>query len=353
LSSDYAALQEFYLATNGLSWTNNTNWLNSSVPLSDWYGVSTSIVDGEERMTSVNLPSNQLIGIIPSNIGNFDFLNSLDLDANTLSGNIPSSIGNLTNLTELSLTSNNLSGNLPDSLNNLTNLSSVNLSGNSLSGSIPFNSPTINLNISDNLFDFSDIEPYFSSGNYNSITYSPQRTTDLPEDITDAPGSNITLSINDTDINRNTQASSLNNQYQWYQDNLPIPEATSANYEILNAQETDSGIYFCRITNPILPGLVIDRAPITLFIDSALNITDSQESKFTLYPNPVKNWLTITSNSLENATIEIYDLNGRLMLERKSTSNITSLNIENLKSGVYILTIKSNGINSQKRFIKQ
>jgi hypothetical protein len=299
---DYSNLLDVYNSLGGSNWSDNVNWLDTSLPIAMWTGVSLS---NSGSVGGLNLPNN------------------------------------------------NLSGNLSDTLGNLTNLFSVNLSGNSLSGSIPFNSPTINLDISDNLFDFSDIEPYFSSGNYNSITYSPQRTTDIPEDITDAPGSNITLSINDTDINRNTQTSSLNNQYQWYQDNIPISEATSATYEILNAQETDSGIYFCRITNPILPGLVIDRAPITLFIDSALNITDSQESKFTLYPNPVKNWLTITANGLENATIEIYDLNGRLILERNATSNITSLNVENLKAGVYILTIKSNGITSQKRFIKQ
>ena len=40
-SQDRAVLVEFYNATNGANWDNNTNW-NSSAPLNQWHGVSTN-----------------------------------------------------------------------------------------------------------------------------------------------------------------------------------------------------------------------------------------------------------------------------------------------------------------------
>ena len=58
VSEDRAVLVEFYNATNGPNWTNNTNW-NSSAPVDQWYGVST---DAGGRVTGLLLPENGLTG---------------------------------------------------------------------------------------------------------------------------------------------------------------------------------------------------------------------------------------------------------------------------------------------------
>ena len=112
-SEDRAALVEFYNATNGANWTNNTNW-NSSEPLERWYGVST---DESGRVTALDLRNNQLTGSIPSSLGSLSNLRWLWLLNNDLTGSIPSSLGSLSsNLGVLWLRNNQLTGSIPAAL---------------------------------------------------------------------------------------------------------------------------------------------------------------------------------------------------------------------------------------------
>ena len=92
---DRAALEALYNATGGPNWTNNTNWL-SSLPLSDWHGVT---VDGNGCVAVLTLSDNQLTGTLPSELGNLARLEWLYLDNNQLTGTIPQSFTNLGALT--------------------------------------------------------------------------------------------------------------------------------------------------------------------------------------------------------------------------------------------------------------
>ena len=127
-SGDRAALVEFYDATNGASWTNNTNW-NSSEPLDRWYGVST---DANGRVARLSLAQNGLTGSIPPTVGNLTNLEVLALSLNQLTGSIPSTVGNLTNLRNLILGRNQLTGSIPSTVGNLTNLRVLDLIDNQL-----------------------------------------------------------------------------------------------------------------------------------------------------------------------------------------------------------------------------
>ena len=84
---DRAVLMEFYNATNRLNWVNNDNW-GSSVPLGQWYGVTT---DASGRVTLLSLEYNISGGSIPSSLGSLTKLEHLFLSGNDLSGSIPSS----------------------------------------------------------------------------------------------------------------------------------------------------------------------------------------------------------------------------------------------------------------------
>ena len=130
-SADRAVLVEFYNATGGANWTDNTNW-NGDAPLGQWHGVST---DAGGRVTELILFRNQLAGPLPSSLGNLTNLTVLDLAENQLSGPIPSSLGNLPNLEWLSL-SGDLTGSIPPEFSNLTNLRALQLNGD-LTGTIP------------------------------------------------------------------------------------------------------------------------------------------------------------------------------------------------------------------------
>ncbi len=69
--------------------------------------------------------------------------------------------------------------------------------------------------------------------------------------------------------------------------------------------------------------------------------------KITIYPNFVKDIIHIKSGVSDQFNIEIYDIYGRILRKDKLNDNI--LNVENLKSGYYIIKIN----NQSLKFIKQ
>ena len=131
--SDRDILQTLYDATDGPGWTRSANWLTDA-PLRTWHGVTTN---GQGRVVSLSLASNELSGDIPAELGHLTNLQTLYLQGNRLTGSIPPELGNLAYLQHLYLTSNQLTGTIPPQLGNLTNLSSLWLNGNQLTGSIP------------------------------------------------------------------------------------------------------------------------------------------------------------------------------------------------------------------------
>ena len=108
--TDRAALVALYNATDGDNWTNNTNWLSATVPIGEWYGVTT---DENGRVTVLNMHIKGLSGEIPPELGNLASLKKLELFTNQLSGEIPPELGNLASLEGLYLQDNQLSGCVP------------------------------------------------------------------------------------------------------------------------------------------------------------------------------------------------------------------------------------------------
>jgi Leucine-rich repeat (LRR) protein len=132
LQTDSLALVALYDSLAGDNWNNKTNW-KSTEPISNWYGVSVN----NNRVTNLNLRSNNLVGEIPADIGDLTGLDYLELRNNKLTGSIPSEIGNLVNLQTLRLYSNQLTGSIPASLGNLKALIYLYLYSNQLTGAIP------------------------------------------------------------------------------------------------------------------------------------------------------------------------------------------------------------------------
>ena len=65
---DRAALMALYDATNGVNWTNSTNW-GSSRPIGEWHGV---VTHPNGRVTELELVYNQLTGEIPAALAQFE-----------------------------------------------------------------------------------------------------------------------------------------------------------------------------------------------------------------------------------------------------------------------------------------
>jgi len=331
-SEDSLALVNLYMMTNGVSWTNKTNWLTG--PVKNWYGVA---VDAG-RVREINLDDNNLIGSIPSTIGNISRLKVLVISNNLLSGSLPKELGDLTKLQVFYAYNNLFGGELPNELGNMTALKDLWLDGNSFEGSIPSTLGNLislkSLAITDNKFtgtipkelaNLSNLE--YAYMNLNRLSGAlPQEFTNLTSliylnlndnqltSIPDFPDfffgslfvrrNNLTFESIEPNINSATTfgyhpqltiqslpsnntinegstfsiSASIpgsNNQYQWFRNGTALTGATTNTLTINTIHASMSGQYYLRIKSPIAPSL-------TLYTDTlALTVIDLPEQTIT------------------------------------------------------------------------
>jgi hypothetical protein len=90
----------------------------------------------------------------------------------------------------------------------------------------------------------------------------------------------------------------------------------------------------------------------TIIEGSSLSLTDESLADVSIYPNPVKNELTIkTTELLTDKIASIFDVNGKRLFSTKLDSY--QLNVSYLQTGFYILRIESNGRFITRKFIKK
>jgi len=185
-AGDEAALNDIYTSLDGPNWdtqktitrkeggtypqtfTNtgdNTGW-SSNVSLDDaanggMYGVEVAEIDGELRVTRLDLYMNNLEGVLPESITNLSKATYINIKQNIITGSLPSNMSNLTNITDLYLqgtitkehpkaspdyplypgkqdeSSNNFSGEIPSNFFNMPTLEYFQLSARNLTGTIP------------------------------------------------------------------------------------------------------------------------------------------------------------------------------------------------------------------------
>ncbi|XP_068340122.1 putative receptor-like protein kinase At3g47110 isoform X1 [Pyrus communis] len=112
-----------------------SSW-NESMHFCKWHGVTCSRRH-RQRVTKLDLQSQNLVGKLSPNIGNLSFLRELRLQNNSFSNEIPLQIGNLRRLQVLRLDMNSFSGSFPHNISFCFNLILVNFSRNKLVGKIP------------------------------------------------------------------------------------------------------------------------------------------------------------------------------------------------------------------------
>ena len=86
---------------------------------------------------------------------------------------------------------------------------------------------------------------------------------------------------------------------------------------------------------------------------ATLNVHDDLAEEFSIYPNPVLNQLTIKTPSEFNGAIEIIDINGKRVYNQNWSSNLITIDVSMLNSGVYVLKILDDNSIIIKRIIKQ
>ena len=70
-----------------------------------------------------------------------------------------------------------------------------------------------------------------------------------------------------------------------------------------------------------------------------------QNVNFNVYPNPASSTVFVEISSNENAQISIIDLTGRCVKEVVISNTVSSINIEDVESGVYFISVKQNDNN--------
>lgn len=92
----------------------------------------------------------------------------------------------------------------------------------------------------------------------------------------------------------------------------------------------------------------------TEFVENALSVNDSNFITFDMFPNPAKDVVTIRLNATNfgNVTINIIDLQGKLILEQHiSEGNTMELDIADLQSGLYFVKLNANNKSLVKKLI--
>lgn len=84
--------------------------------------------------------------------------------------------------------------------------------------------------------------------------------------------------------------------------------------------------------------------------DRSLAVPDIFENRWTVYPNPVKDQLFITTKQTQPDRVEIYDISGKLVYHSSTVSDV--INVEFLPSGVYFLKCFSKIAERVQKFIK-
>lgn len=90
-----------------------------------------------------------------------------------------------------------------------------------------------------------------------------------------------------------------------------------------------------------------------LYFRYELSTTSFHQNSFIIYPNPVKENLTINNISNQSVTATIYDVNGKHIQRQDIKNNISTINVKTLKSGLYFVVFENEvGERVSKKFVK-
>jgi hypothetical protein len=92
----------------------------------------------------------------------------------------------------------------------------------------------------------------------------------------------------------------------------------------------------------------------TLANCTSLSVDEFNKSDYKIYPNPTNNNVFIRTNkNFGEVVMTLVDINGRVVYSQKTNLvNEVQINISNLQSGLYILNIKGETINTNDKIIK-
>jgi hypothetical protein len=130
--------------------------------------------------------------------------------------------------------------------------------------------------------------------------------------------------------------------------NLGIGKDVFSNQKFLDCEVDEVRIY-----NRVLNSDERDSLCATA-VFAGIESIQKKEMHLNVYPNPAKDQIAITAeNSLENTTIQFFDLSGQLVLETALNAPTPIVNISELEAGTYILRVIQDNHVASQRFVKE
>lgn len=131
--------------------------------------------------------------------------------------------------------------------------------------------------------------------------------------------------------------------YQWYLDGSPINGETNATVAV-----GAPGDYTVEVTVNGCTGTSAPYTPMTVGIDENINVS------INAYPNPFNDVLNLNLEALEGQVeLEVMDMTGRVVFTSVETSSRVQLNLNELTTGTYVLSVRGNdGVATVSRLVK-
>lgn len=133
-------LLSIFQSAGGFSWANSTNWVQQSVDVCEWHGITCypeDYIDSDRvgNIQEINLVENRLVGTVPSIVFEIPYLETLNIEDNADVTIDLSSLGQAQFLKELDLSNTNVAN--IDGIEATSNLEVLHLTGLLLKGSLP------------------------------------------------------------------------------------------------------------------------------------------------------------------------------------------------------------------------
>lgn len=104
--------------------------------------------------------------------------------------------------------------------------------------------------------------------------------------------------------------------------------------------------------NLVFNGEILDTCTFDVNVEEFMNVSDLDNSTVSVYPNPVKDILTISSD-VEVQNVFIYDLSGKQVYSEGVNNKHTQLNLSHLATGIYVLKAETKEVVKTFKIVKK
>lgn len=218
--------------------------------------------DGMVNLRELDVSRNRLSGVVPRGIASWSALTILRLANNGLSGELPSGV-QWGSLVELNVENNRFTGALPLELAQSSRLRTIRAANNRFTALPNLLRTSIDtLSVENNFIEFGSLEPVTKlSRSPRSFEYIPQGRLGVARDTVLERGALLEL---------RSGISGASTVHQWYKDDNLVRGAAGRlpTFKVDSAVRVNSGTYFCRATNPAVPGLTLETARVSVSVAS-------------------------------------------------------------------------------------